>query len=159
MRNYKILIALIIGFLVSCQLSTKQEIATEIKLYNLRYQDIENSIDTIYIERDTSLLITIDSLCFIYKNKKIKIEKKALNHKIVSPPGDGDYIAFWEKNVGIFYSRPMCLAIPSRSGAFEILETNNDSINSYISFLLGVTLTCPRFCIDPFNEIIIKNQE
>ena len=66
-------------------------------------------------------------------------------------PIDGEFVAYWEKDLGIFYSRSLSW------NNFSILQSDNDSINKYIMGLLGNLLLYEKMYSDPkYPESKIK---
>ncbi len=152
---------LLIPMTYCCQGLKKPELNSGLDKSYIRYYNWKNSIDTVKIDWDTTILTTIDTFNFKYKDKTVKLEKKILDYKKAkNVPMDGGFIVIYEKDLGVIYSRPLCYTNNSNnySSAFETLRTNNDSINDYITYILGKMLTYPYFCKDtiPLNINGIK---
>jgi hypothetical protein len=82
----------------------------------------------------------LDSFDFAYKGRYIRI-KKVTNYP--NELVDGGFVSYWEKSIGYFYERSTTWR------TFSVLKTNNDSINDFISVLLGTVLLDPQFSTNP----------
>ena len=128
---------------VSCQ-SKKQDSTT--KKYYVFYRARGSSVDTFSYESMNKYQPAsidhnvIDSVDFKYRGRYIKI-KKISNYP--DEPVDGGFFSYWEKSIGYFYERSTTWR------TFGVLRTNNDSINDFISVLIGTALLDPQFSTNP----------
>jgi hypothetical protein len=108
-------------------------------------------VDTVQYKDDSARLNSlniIDSLEIEYQKRYITIRKLT---NLPNAPTDGEFVAYWEKNIGTFYSRSLTWY------NFTILQTDNDSINKYIMGLLGNLLLYEKMYSAPkYPESKIK---
>ena len=143
MNRLQLVIILCILGLISCNKKNNSIHSKEIKKYYLVHRNRSDAIDTIKYKNDSielNLLKVSDSLWINYRKHYITIKKLT---NLPNAPTDGEFVAYWEKNVGIFYSRSLTWY------NFTILQTDNDSINKYIMGLLGNILLYEKMYTDP----------
>jgi len=143
MRQLLLKILTILVCLISCTEKRESKQIKSIKKYYLFHEDFSHRIDTIQFDKvnkeiDSSTRI-IDSIILNFQNDNIRI-KKITN---INPRTDGEYIAFWEKSVGMFYLRSLAW------NNFIVLQTDNDSINKFITVLMGNVLLSKKMYLNP----------
>jgi hypothetical protein len=142
-RNIQICLLGLTTLVYSCH--PKNQIM-DTKWYYILYSGRGSGIDTLNYDSvnkkqpGTDNSNVIDSFYFNYKKKYINI-KKLSNYP--NAPIDGEYVAYWEKSLGYFYSRSTTWR------NFVVLKTNSDTINDFINVLLGAVLLDPQFSTNP----------
>jgi hypothetical protein len=124
-------IFILIIFLISCKGKIHSSIEKVDKLYFITYIDeITDTVKIFGILQPDNEFKPIDSINYWINNKPITIIK--LSNE--PAPTDGGMIAYWEKNVGIFYQSS------TTWHQYFRLKSSNDSVNDFINSLYGLIL-------------------
>ena len=153
MKTIFIVVLVGITFLSSCTPKKQNGETIKDKFYYLVFSSKSDKIDTFYVDTarfNLENLHKLDSIDKSFSGRRIKIYKIT---NLPEAPMDGEFMGFWEKNVGIFYNKGLSWY------SFSILKSNNDSINAYINMLLGAVAYLPNMTKVPEEKSTLTKEQ